>query len=328
MPATADPLRIRFHQFGPPSEILRAEPLDLPPLEQGHLRIRMLAAPINPADLNFVEGVYGVKPELPATPGTEGCGEIVESRADGWDPGGRVILLGRLGSWSSLLDARPADLLRVPAGLDPVQAAMLKINPATAWLLLTGEGPLEPGSWVVQNAANSGVGRCLIQLARRLGIRTVNLVRRPDLEPELTQLGADIVLVDDDTAVQHALDAMGGRHAAVASNCVGGESALRLTNMLADRGTLITYGAMARRPLKIPNSLLIFRQLRFTGLWVSKWLESSPREEIEARYAELSELIDDGSLLQPIDSEFPLAKVREAVARAAEPGRDGKVILR
>lgn len=322
------PLRIRFHRFGPPAEVLQAEPLQLPPLADGMVRLRMIAAPVNPADLNFVEGVYGVKPELPATPGTEGCAEVVESRSAGWHPGTRVILLGRLGSWTRLLDADPADLLEIPATLDPLQASMLKINPATAWILLTGEGPLEPGSWVVQNAANSGVGRCLIQLARGLGIHTVNLVRRPELETELMDLGADVVLPDDDTTVGRALEAIGGRHASLAANCVGGESALRLTNLLADRGTLVTYGAMARRPLKIPNSLLIFRQLRFTGLWVTRWLETAPRAEIEARYAELASLIDDGSLIQPVDSEFPLADAPAAVARAAEPGRDGKVILR
>lgn len=292
------------------------------------LRVRMLAAPVNPADLNFIEGVYGVKPELPATPGTEGCGEIIESRAEGWETGTRVILLGRPGSWSSLLDARSSDLLQVPAELDPVQAAMLKINPLTAWMLLHGDTPPPPGSWVAQNAANSGVGRCVIQLARHLGLRTINLVRRAELIAELTDLGADIVLTDADRAVDRALEATAGERPSLAANAVGGDSALRLMNLLADGGQLVTYGAMGRRPLKVPNSFLIFRDLQLRGLWVTRWLQGATRRELEERYANLAQLVIRGSLVQPVDSGFSLSRIHAAVTRAAESGRDGKVILR
>jgi len=268
-----------------------------------------------------------VKPDLPATPGIEGCGEVIESLAPGWDPGTRVILLGRLGAWASQLDAQPSDLLRIPATLDPVQASMLKINPVTAWILLHGETPPAPGSWVAQNAANSGVGRCLIQIAHKLGLRTVNLVRRAELESELRDLGADVVLTDDDETVARALEATGGERPALAANAVGGDSALRLMNLLADGGSLVTYGAMGRRPLKVPNSFLIFRGLKLTGLWVTRWLQSAPRGELESRYAHLAEMVMQGSLIQPVDCEFPLPDIHAAVSRAAEPGRSGKVIL-
>jgi len=327
MPAPSDPLRVRFHQFGPPADVLQVEPLELPPLDEGMVRVRMLAAPINPADLNFIEGVYGVKPELPATPGIEGCGEIIESREPGWEPGTRVILLGRLGAWADLLDARPADLLKVPAGIDPVQAAMLKINPLTAWILLGEGSPPPPGSWIAQNAANSGVGRCLIQLAKQAGLRTINLVRRPELVAELSDLGADVVLLDGEETVARALEATAGERPAIAANAVGGDSALRLMHLLADGGSLVTYGAMGRRPLKVPNSFLIFRGLSLTGLWVTHWLQSARREELESRYAHLAEMVMQGSFIQPVDCEFSLRNVQAAVSRAAEPGRNGKVIL-
>jgi trans-2-enoyl-CoA reductase len=319
---------VRFHEPGPPAEVLRLEPLELSGPGEGMLRLRVLAAPINPADLNFIEGTYGVKPELPAVPGIEGCCEIEESRVDGWSPGRRVILLGRVGSWRSRVDANPDQVLAVADALDPVQAAMLKVNPATAWRLLTAVEPVEPGSWVVQNAANSGVGRCLIQLARELGIRTINLVRRPELAGELEGLGADVVLADDERAVAAALDATGGSRPRLACNAVGGDSALRLMDLLADEGVHVTYGAMSRRSLKVPNSFLIFRRLQLTGLWVTKWLESAPRAELEDTYGRLAELVAAGRLVQPVDGEYPLADVRAAVARAAQGGRDGKVILR
>ncbi len=318
----------RFHEFGAPTGVLRVERLDPAPLADGRVRVRMIAAPVNPADLNFIEGTYGMKPDLPAVPGIEGCGEIEESRAPGWEPGDRVILLARLGSWRSHVDAGPADLLRVPAGLDPLQAAMLKVNPATAWLLLTSVKRPDTGSWVVQNAANSNAGRCVIQLARELGLRTLNFVRRIEVADDLRSLGADVVLPDDEQAVAAALKATGGERPPLACNAVGGESALRLLDLLAEEGVHLTYGAMSRRSLKVPNSLLIFRRLRLQGFWMTKWLESAPREELEESYSWLAGLAAEGKLVQPIDSTFPLEEIHAAVARAAESGRNGKVMLR
>src|SRR5690606_26007315 len=138
--------------FGKPRDVLRCERRDLPTLPEGWVRLKMRAAPVNPADLNFIEGTYGVKPELPAVPGIEGCGEVIESRADGFRAGDRVIPLRRAGTWASHVQLPAEHMFKVPAGLDPLQAAMLKVNPATAWRLLTGFGTPPPGSWIVQNA--------------------------------------------------------------------------------------------------------------------------------------------------------------------------------
>lgn len=320
--------QVIFDRFGPPADVLRVEPLALPPLPDGWLRVRILAAPVNPADLNLLEGSYGVRPALPCVPGIEGCGEVVESRAAGWLAGTRVLFLGRVGTWRSHLDVEPATVLALPPGLDPLQAAMLKVNPLTAWLLLTHVRTLKAGSWIAQNAANSGVGRCVIQLARELGLRTLNLVRRPDeLAGELRGLGADVVLGDNDSVVAAALEATGGERPALAFNAVGGDSALRLLDLLESGGTHVTYGAMSRRSLKVPNSFLIFRDLSLRGLWVSRWLESAPRGEIEATYADLARMVRDRGLVQAVDSVFPLPEVKAACARAAAEGRAGKVLL-
>src|SRR5687768_7590658 len=139
---------IRFHEFGKPAEVLRLEPLELPPLGEGEVRLRMLAAPVNPADLNLVEGTYGVKPPLPAIPGIEGCGEVVESRSAEYTKGDRAIVLRRAGSWATHVQVPGEYLFKLPIDIDPLQAAMLKVNPATAWRLLTGFMRPEPGSWV------------------------------------------------------------------------------------------------------------------------------------------------------------------------------------
>ncbi len=318
---------LRFHEFGKPSETLRLEVLELPPLAAGEVRLKILAAPINPADLNFIEGTYGVKPELPAVPGIEGCGEVVESRSPDFAPGDRAILLRRAGSWATQVQVPAEHLSKIPAGLDPLQAAMLKVNPATAWRLLTGFDTPEPGSWIVQNAANSAVGRCVIVLAKELGIRTMNLVRRAELRDELLSLGADEVATDDDAGAEAAKTVPGGERPRLAFNCVGGESALRLMNLLAPGGIHITYGAMARRPLTVPNGLLIFKDLQLRGLWITKWIESAPKPELDEVYGRLAGLMRDGRLVLPVDSTHPLEAVSEALGRLEAGDRAGKVLF-
>ncbi|HSP43972.1 MAG TPA: 2-enoyl thioester reductase domain-containing protein, partial [Luteolibacter sp.] len=173
--------RLVFRETGKPSEVLETETFTPRPPEDGEVLVRILAAPINPADLNTVEGTYGVKLELPATPGIEGCGEVLESKDDGFAPGDRVIFLRRADTWATHTTVPAASLFKLPSGIDPQQAAMLKVNPATAWQLLHGFERLKTGDCIVQNAGNSAVACCVIQIARDLGIRTISFVRRPEL---------------------------------------------------------------------------------------------------------------------------------------------------
>jgi len=316
-----------FHLTGKPTEVLSLQPLHLPPLNEGEVRLRLLAAPINPADLNTIEGTYGVKLALPATPGIEGVGEVIESRDPLFAPRDHAIFLRRSSTWATHAQVAGSTLFKLPVALDPLQAAMLKVNPATAWRLLTGFQQPQPGEWIVQNASNSGVGRCVIQLAKTLGIRTMNLVRRAELADELRRLGADEVLTDDDEGLSLAKGILGTERARLSFNAVGGDSALRLMNLLDEGGIHITYGAMGRRPLTVPNGLLIFKDLQFRGLWVSRWIEHAAPAEVASVYGFLATEVAAGRLVQPVDSTFALEDFTEALSRSIESGRDGKVLF-
>ena len=318
-----------FKQTGKPADVLELETDSLISQvpDSGDVLVRVLAAPLNPADLNLIEGSYGVKPPLPATPGIEGCGVVETSNSADFVEGDRVIFLRRSSTWASHTSVPGDALYKLPPAIDPLQAAMLKVNPATAWRLLHGFATLEPGAWIVQNAGNSAVCRCVIQLARDLGIRTVSFVRRPAVIGELRELGADHVFIDDDNGHAAAREALGGANATLAFNSVGGDSALRLMKLLRESATHITYGAMARKPVTIPNGMLIFRDIRVRGLWVSRWIENAPVEEVRAVYDNLAARVAAGKLVQPVDSTFPLEAFREALARLEAPDRSGKVLF-
>lgn len=319
--------QLRFPQFGKPGDVL--EVAEFPPKhpEAGEVLLRILAAPINPADLNTIEGTYGVKPALPAVPGIEGCGEVLESGSPDYQPGDRVIFLRRAATWATHTTVPAESLFKLPANIDPVQAAMLKVNPATAWRLLHGFENLKQGDWVVQNLGNSAVGRCVIQLARDLGIRTISFVRIEGQFAELKSLGADHVLLDDEDGFASAKEILGGANASIALNAVGGDSALRLMKLLRVGGTHVTYGAMGRKPITLPNGLLLFQDIRIRGLWVTRWVENATPEEVMATYQNLAERVAAGRLMQPVDGTFLLDNWREALARLDAPGRAGKVLF-
>ena len=270
-----------YETHGNPVDVLRVVEQPWPVPAAGEVVVQMRAAPLNPADVNAIEGKYPVRPELPATPGMEGAGGVVELGAavENIALGDQVILPHNFGTWREACAVQADKLIVVPAELDPVQAAMLKINPLTAWRMLHDFVSLGQGEWFIQNAANSAAGRAAIQIARALGYRSVNVVRRPELLDELRAEGGDVVLLDDEQLRAAVAEQTGGAEIRLALNAVGGESALRMAKTLASDATMVTYGAMSLQPLTIPNGMLIFKNLRFTGFWVNKWYDQATTAE-------------------------------------------------
>src|SRR5207253_1502107 len=235
-----------YSTHGNPADVLRIESQPWPRPRADEVVVEMQAAPINPADLNAIEGKYPGKREVPAVPGFEGSGIVSElgENVSKLTIGSLVILPHDLGTWREACAIRAEQLVVVPSQVDPVQAAMLKINPLTAWRLLHGYVDLKQGDWLIQNAANSAAGRAVIQIAHELGYKTVNVVRRAELIDELKGEGADVVLLDDDKLRDEAKNATGGAPIRLGLNCVGGESALRVANTLAFGSTMVTFGSM------------------------------------------------------------------------------------
>ena len=318
-----------FNQFGMPSDVAHFGSVDLPVLTEGDALVKIEAAPINPADLNVLEGKYATLPELPAVPGMEGVGRVlrVGSNVRGVAVGNRVLLPHGIGTWRRLAVVAASTLVVVPETVPLQQAAMLRINPATALCMLREFVSLTPGEWVVQNASNSGVGRSVIQIARACGWRTVNVVRREGLAAELTEIGADAVVIEGENLSKRILEVTGGVAPRLALNAVGGESALGLAKVLAEDGVHVTYGAMALQPLRIPNGLLIFKNISFRGFWVSRWYRNASPQEVTELFSKLFAWASSGVLHTPREAEYPLEQITEALRQAQKGGRSGKILL-
>ena len=318
-----------YDTHGNPADVLHVESRPWPTPAKAEAVVKMRAAPINPADLNQIEGKYPVRAELPATPGFEGAGVVAEvgTNVTNVGAGDLVILPHNVGTWRDAIAVKAEDLVVVPARIEPVNAAMLKINPMTAWRLLHDYVDLQKGDWLIQNAANSAAGRAVIQIAHELSHKTVNVVRRPELIDDLRAEGGDVVLVDDENLREEVKAAVSGAPIRLGLNAVGGDSALRLANCLAPGSTLVTFGAMSLQPLKIPNGLLIFKDLRFRGIWINKWYDNATKEQRMEAFRPLFEMAKRGLLKTKIEKAYPLSEAKAAVAHAAQSKRSGKIIF-
>jgi len=322
------PKAVVYRQNGAPAETV--EVIDMPDAAPGagKVFVENILAPINPADLNTIEGKYPVRYPFPATPGIEGVGTVTAVGADvDLKPGQAVLLPHAYGTWREGGIVEAQKLILVPEGVPYVEAAMIKVNPCTAWRMLHDYVALKPGAWVVQNAGNSGVGRAVIAIARQIGLRTVSLVRRPELIDELTAAGADVVLLDDDNTKEQIKARTDGAKIHLGLNSVGGESATRVANALASGGKVITFGAMSRQPLKIPTGLLIFKDIQFLGFWMTRWYQLAAEPEVREMFTQLFTMAKAGVFQTPIDKIYPITEVKEAVTRALQGGRAGKVLL-
>ncbi|MBX0328267.1 zinc-dependent alcohol dehydrogenase family protein, partial [Oscillochloris sp. ZM17-4] len=292
--------------------------------------LRMRARPINPSDLFTIRGLYGSLPRLPATPGMEGSGviETLGPGVRGFAVGQLVAPMGVGGTWQEYMVVDASALLAVPPGLSDRQAAMLLVNPTSAWLLLHEVLRVEPGAWVLQNAANSAVGRFVIQLARRAGLHTVNLVRRRDLADELRAEGADVVIGEDDEDVlEQVAAAVGPRGVRYALDSVAGASGSRIAQALGPGGTMAVFGAISGSPLTIDPGTLLFRGASVRGWWLTHWFRTATPGQVAALFGSILPLVADGTLRAPVAAEYGLDQIHQAVADAEGSQRNGKILL-
>ncbi|MCF6318531.1 MAG: zinc-dependent alcohol dehydrogenase family protein [Proteobacteria bacterium] len=327
-------LKAEYKTRGPtPQEVIEAVSFEKPELKEGQVLLEMLAAPINPSDVLTLTGQYGILPPLPAIGGNEGVAKVIEHGPNVSSPdiGQTVLIPIGLGSWSTHIVADAKTLISLPNGVDPIQLSMITINPPTASLMLSEFVDLQKGDWVIQNAANSGVGSYLIKLAKLRGLKTINVVRRESLIQPLLAAGADVVLIDgivdglslakrvkaatDSAAIKLGIDA------------VGGSATDRLGETLAEGATLVNYGAMSGEPCSIAPTLIIFKDITVRGFWLAKWFRTSTPEQQKEVFGNIVGLIATGKLSAPIHATYPVKDIKQAVAEAAGGRRNGKVIL-
>jgi len=320
---------IEFSRYGIPHEVCACVEVDDPgPPAAGEIVVSIDACSINPADLLIIEGRYPGPASLPSRLGIEGVGRVlaVADNVQEISPGDRVMLLDRE-NWAERV-ATPANrVIRISEELDPLQAAMMKVNPPTALLMLSDYVDLEPSDWVIQNAANSAVGRHVVRLAGQRGIRTINIVRRASAVSALVSAGADLVFVDGKDLAHRVRAEIGESGLPLALDAIGGPSCLHLAECLSNGGKLVNYGFLSGEPCMITPHQAIVSGISLHGFWLVNHLFQGPRVKIEETYRHITELILDGTVSAPVAATYPLDDVQQALAHAARGGRGGKILF-
>ncbi|KZV64396.1 trans-2-enoyl-CoA reductase [Peniophora sp. CONT] len=348
---------------GVPHEVLSARTFPrLPSPAPGTANIRIVLAPVNPSDVNVLEGVYPVsvpRADLPGVredeelyiAGNEALAEVREvgEGVEDVEVGDWIVVARQQsGTWASTRNVEVKDVIRIPKreGLTEVHAATITVNPPTAWNMMRDFAELKAGEWVVQNGANSAVGQAVIQLAKARGLRTVNLVRNHDgveeTKRELDGLGADIVWTYDDLKDKNKIAELknmpGGKNIRLALNCVGGKPTRDMLKLLGPDAHLVSYGAMSKEPLSFPTSYFIFKNLAAHGFWQSRWYKTHSLAERSALMDELVGYMSSGKLREPKHEIVTIGagesdadatkKVRGLMERIAQGTHGTKILLR
>lgn len=321
---------VLHHLFGEPAEVLLAGECPLPEPGPGEVRIRMRLAPIHHHDLLTVRGQYGWKPPLPAIGGSEGVGQIdaIGEGVDGFAHGQRVSAASGRGTWAEYFIASAKLLAPVPEEVPDEIAAQLLAMPLSALMLLEFMD-LQPGQWIVQNAAAGAVGKNLAMLAAARGVPVLGLVRHDEAVDALAALGVGSVLSTARPGWREAARALlGDAGACAAVDSVGGSATADLVHLLGDGGTLVSFGAMSGEPMQLPSGDLIFRHLGVKGFWGSRVSREMAVADKRRLIMELLQRAARGELRLPVDAVFGFDRIAEAVTASLRQGRPGKVLLR
>ncbi|XP_018554159.1 enoyl-[acyl-carrier-protein] reductase, mitochondrial [Lates calcarifer] len=326
-----------YRRHGDPSQIVKLEEVDLPLIGAKDVLVKMLAAPINPSDINMIQGTYAILPDLPAVGGNEGVAQVIEvgSQVNSLKKGDWVIPKDAgLGTWRTEAVLAEDSVISLPNDIPLLSAATLGVNPCTALRMLSDFEDLKPGDTVIQNAANSGVGQAAIQIAAARGINTINVVRdRPEftqLSDRLKAMGATHVIKEETLRRPEIKELFKTcPKPKLALNGVGGKSATELLRHLQVGGSMVTYGGMAKQPVTVPVSALIFKDVKVRGFWVTQWKRDHSNDEraLRAMLDELCSLIRQGKLMAPACTEVGFRDYSKSLDTAMQPFTSAKQVL-
>lgn len=314
---------VLYTEHGEPQNVLKTHQYDIDEtkLAANEVVVKTLGSPINPSDINQIQGVYPSKPE-PTTEfgtekpayvcGNEGLFEVLHSNSSELKEGDWVIPKNvNFGTWRTHALAASDKFIKIPnpeqskargkqSGLTVNQGATISVNPLTAYLMLTHYVKLTPGKdWFVQNAGNSAVGQYALQIGDILGFRSISVVRDrenfQDLANMLTEIkGATKVITEEQNEsrdfsaeVKKWVKETGGQ-IKLALNAVGGKNSTAIARKLANNGLMLTYGGMSYQPVILPTSLHIFKNITSAGFWVTALL----RDDVELKNKTLAQIIE------------------------------------
>lgn len=316
-----------FEQPGKPLEVLQIKNMEQPTPGKGEVLVKVHKANIIPADIMFIQGMYGLQPELPQIAGFEATGRIEKIGDEVPLPVGIDVIFTASGTWAEYVCVDARSVIPKPKEMPDKVACQAFVNPLTAFGMLR-ESALETGDWLLLTAANSAFSKLVIQLAVERDIHVIGTVRSDDQKQALLELGAKHVINSETENIYKSVKRVTeGAFIKAAFDAVGGALGDQVLNVLQANGQLFVYGALSLKPIPVNSGLMIFKNLRIKGFWLSNWLMSLSKEERSEVIPKVLDLLTHQSLKTHVEAEYELEDFAKAIAHMEKPGRNGKILF-
>ncbi len=321
---------VQFDTVGEPAQVLTLRDIPQPTPQEGEILVRVKARSINPSDLAFIRGQYGIRPKPPCGAGFEAMG-VVEALGAGVDSakipaGTRVSFTALTGTWQEYVCIPAATVIPLPDGISDEVGAQMFANPVSAWAMLH-ECNLKAGDWLLLTAGASTFSQLVLQLAVEQGIKVICTVRRDDFTEHLTKLGAAAVVNTAKESLQQRVKELTGRGANAALEAIGGTAGAEAVESLTRGGTMLVYGMLSSENIPLNSGILIFKQLTVRGFWLTEWMKTTDATTQYKAASTLIKLFASGKLNVTIDATYVLEDFMKAITHAEQQGRGGKVII-
>jgi NADPH:quinone reductase-like Zn-dependent oxidoreductase len=318
--------QVVFHQTGMPEEVLILEEAEQPAKKAHEALIKVTARNINPSDIMFIRGMYGITPKLPSSAGFEAVGVVEEADEKGLFQKGAKVIFTAIGTWKEYVSVPANLLIPVPAGMTDEVACQAFVNPLTAYGMLETSG-LKAGDWLLITAGASAFGKLAIQLAKQKEIKVACTVRRDEQKDMLKSLGAELVINTEKEKLPKVImeKTDGGVH--VVFDAVGGVLGARALSCLKTNGRMMVFGLLSLENIPLNSGLLIFKNLKVEGFWLTTWIESLNQDEREKAFRTIFTLLLTQKVKVDVQATYPLEQFKEALLAYEQGGRNGKVIL-
>jgi NADPH:quinone reductase-like Zn-dependent oxidoreductase len=315
-----------FHQTGIPQDVLKLEEAALPEPKPHELRIRVTARNINPSDIMFIRGMYGITPKLPSSAGFEAVGVVEKTDAKESLPVGTKVIFTAIGTWKEYVCVPSHLVIPSPSGMPDEVACQAFVNPLTAYGMLEKSG-LKVGQWLLVTAGASAYGKLVIQMAKQKGIKVACTVRREEQKALLHDLGATLVINTEKEKLQKSIFENTGEGVDVVFDAVGGTLGARALASLKTGGKMMVFGLLSLENIPLNSGLLIFKNLTVEGFWLTTWMNSLSPEATQSAFRTVFTHLLSEKVKVDIEATFPLEEFKEALNAYEKEGRNGKIIL-
>lgn len=318
--------QVVFHQIGLPSEVLQLEDAPIPQARANEVLVRVTARNINPSDITFVRGLYGITPRFPSSAGFEAVGIVEQTDEKSTIPVGAKVVFTAIGTWKEYVCVPAAMAIPVPAQMPDGIACQAFINPMTAYGMIESSG-IQPGDWLLITAGASAFGKLAIQFAKQKDIKVACTVRQDSQKAYLLEMGADLVVNTETEKLQKTIMETTGEGVHVVFDAVGGVLGAKALASLRAGGKMLVFGLLSMENIPLNSGLLIFKNLKVAGFWLTTWIESLSAEVRQKAFKTVFSHLLSQNVKLDVAATYPLEQFREALQAYETSGRNGKILL-